>query len=158
MDLEGLFHELAHWIVAMETERKAPNLMLTDLGMEMYHPGRGESIIPRVVDLDRSIRREKQAIFLQCWVFGQTARFSPSDVFRFAFVSHSHTPEGWYGELGKRVRAARKGVVRSRMQKVGVQLEELVQMVEEDGEVVELVNDDGNSYLRWLGGIGDDED
>lgn len=61
-DFEGLLHEVCHYVVATDTEREAPNLQLTQ-GCSIWKDG--EMVSPCASDLKRSVKREKQACFLE---------------------------------------------------------------------------------------------
>lgn len=65
-DWEGLFHEIAHWIVASEEERHDPNLALvTDRGDTIWDEGLGSTRCATQKDVDRTLRREYQACFIE---------------------------------------------------------------------------------------------
>jgi len=111
-DLEGVFHELAHWMVALPEEREAPNLMLTDGLSDIWKDGKVRC--PTSTDIKRSVRRERQARMLQYHTFSQAEGLHPRQIKELERVRVECADYQWFSDLTDHQRRARIAVVRKR--------------------------------------------
>lgn len=127
LDMEGLLHELSHYIVATEQERQAPNLMLGDHHTKVYDVEMGEERRGFSIDHHRSMIREHQARFLE-YVLFEDLYSKPELADEYSQVSNN--PEvGWYEGLRTPQEESIRQTIRRRMAKTGVQWDELKDVV-----------------------------